>query len=299
MGCVETMALIHRIQTANRFAPEHFLAFKVAGQRVGFVKYTIAQRLVDWPQVFSVDDHAVTLVPALDSASPETRTRAVHQVLLELRQAGLISGWRDEAYRVNQRFSDPPLMLLERAAVPLFGVCGYGVHLNGYVRDGDGLRLWVARRSLCKPTAPGKLDQLVGGGQPANLSLAENLVKECAEEASIPAALAHQARPVGTVSYCLETHLGLRPDILFNYDLQLPADFIPHNADGEVEDFQLLDMDTVSTLVRDGEAFKFNCALVVIDFLIRHGLLDPQEADYPALVEGLRARATALSQLPD
>lgn len=37
--------------------------------------------------------------------------------------------------------------------------------------------------------------------QPAGLSCMDNLVKECQEEASIPAALAKTARPVGVVSY--------------------------------------------------------------------------------------------------
>jgi len=37
--------------------------------------------------------------------------------------------------------------------------------------------------------------------QPAGLSCMDNVVKECQEEASIPAALAKTARPVGVVSY--------------------------------------------------------------------------------------------------
>jgi hypothetical protein len=37
------------------------------------------------------------------------------------------------------------------------------------------------------------------------------------------------------------------------------------------------------------DAFKFNCSLVVIDFLIRHGLIAPADANYFELVTGLRA----------
>lgn len=40
-----------------------------------------------------------------------------------------------------------------------------GVHVNGLVSDGDGLHIWVARRSASKPTWPGKLDHLAAGGQ--------------------------------------------------------------------------------------------------------------------------------------
>lgn len=292
------MGFLQRIQAANRFDPRGFRPLRVAGQRVGFVQHAFAQELQRWPGVFWVHHDSVSLSTALEAATPVSRSEAVHEVLLTLREEGWISGWRDEAYRVNQHFHEPPLLTLERAAVPRFGVCGYGVHLNGYVRDGQQLYMWVARRSRCKPTAPGKLDQLVGGGQPAGLSLIENLHKECAEEAAIPVDLACQARPVGVVSYCLETPQGLRPDVLFNYDLELPREFVPRNTDGEVESFELIDMPQLIALVRDSEAFKFNCALVVLDFLIRHGVLDSSEADYVALREGLSARAKALVQLP-
>lgn len=37
--------------------------------------------------------------------------------------------------------------------------------------------------------------------QPHGLSCAENVIKECEEEASIPVELAQRARPVGAVSY--------------------------------------------------------------------------------------------------
>ena len=138
------------------------------------------------------------------------------------------------------RWAGQPALVLERAAVPLFGITAYGVHMNGYVTGEDGTqRMWVARRSLSKPTGPGKLDQLVAGGQPHGIGLRDNLMKECAEEAGIPAALAEQARPVGAISYVLETEQGMRPDVLFNFDLELPASFDPVNEDGEVDAFYL------------------------------------------------------------
>jgi hypothetical protein len=39
--------------------------------------------------------------------------------------------------------------------------------------------------------------------------------------------------------------------------------------------------------VRDSEDFKFNVALVIIDFLIRRGFVTPDDPDYVALVDGL------------
>ncbi|MED6310149.1 MAG: hypothetical protein VX624_09650 [Pseudomonadota bacterium] len=68
----------------------------------------------------------------------------------------------------------------------------------------------------------------------------------------------------------------------------MPADFEPVAADGEVDEFMLWPIEQVAAKVRDTFAFKFNCNLVIIDFLIRHGILDPDsEPDYTDLCRGL------------
>lgn len=69
----------------------------------------------------------------------------------------MITGWRDELLPVVDSFSDDPVLLLERAAIPLFGFKAYGVHINGFVRDDKTkkIMLWVAKRSKTKSTFPG------------------------------------------------------------------------------------------------------------------------------------------------
>src|SRR3546814_7676202 len=102
---------------------------------------------------------------------------------------------------------------MERGAVPLFGVPAFGVHVNGYVATADGPRLWVGRRAKHKTVATGKLDHLVAGGQPYGLGLMENVIKESAEGASVPAALAALARTVGAVRHICERTEGMRNDV--------------------------------------------------------------------------------------
>jgi len=124
---------------------------------------------------------------------------------------------------------------------------------------------------------------------PAGLSLFDNLLKEAAEEADIPAALAGRAVPVGAITYCCAGERGLKPDTLFCYDLELSEDFVPVNTDGELTGFTLWPAEDVLASVRDTDDFKFNVNLVILDFAIRHGLLTPDtEPDYEALVLGLR-----------
>ena len=49
--------------------------------------------------------------------------------------------------------------------------------------------MWIGRRARDKPTFPGMLDNFVAGGQPIGIGLMDNLIKEAAEEAGVPAAV--------------------------------------------------------------------------------------------------------------
>ena len=280
------MSLLDRIRECNVHDLSRFVPFTVAGVRVGWVKKTFIERLEAFPEVFEASERGVAMAPGL--ATPEARTEAATSALRQLADEGVIEGWRDEYYPVGTSFTAPPLMLMERAAVPFFGVRAYGIHVNGVVRDGGDTRLWIGRRAPDKHTFPDQLDNLIGGGQPAGIGLLDNLMKEAEEEASIPPDLAATAAPVGLVSYCCETEYGLKPDVLFLYDLELPSDFVPVNRDGEVAEFMLWPVERVLETVAETQDFKFNCNLVCIDFAVRHGFVAPDEPDYVEIVQGLR-----------
>lgn len=287
------MSFLERIDAVNQYNPNHFRSFFVAGKKLGFVKHAFAESLTRWQTVFSVDDSGVSLSSALSTAA--ARSHAVAEVLCTLRDEGVVRGWRDEYYPVSSSLSEPPYLVMERAAVPLFGIRAYGVHLNGFVRNEHGVKMWVGQRSQSKSTAPGKLDQLVAGGQPVGIGLWDNVLKECWEEAGIPAEIARRAKPVGAISYCRETPQGLRPDVIFTFDLELPADFTPVNQDGEVADFFLWPMERVILTVQDSTSFKANCALVVIQFLVRHGFVDPEHPDYLTILHALLSNYDVLA----
>ena len=280
------MSFLDRIDACNAHDLSHFAPFVVAGQRVGWVKRDFAARLEQYAGVFAVSPDTVALAVGL--ADYPSRTRAVGGALADLARQGAIDGWRDEPYPVGTSFAGPHLFEMERAAVPLFGVRAYGVHVNGFVRDGAEIHMWVARRAAGKQTYPGMLDNMIAGGQPVGIGLKANLIKEAAEEANVPADLAKTAIPVGAISYTQETDIGLKPDVMFNYDLEVPADFRPENTDGEIAAFHLWPARKVMEVVAETTEFKFNCNLVNIDFFVRHGLIDPEDPDYLAIVRGLR-----------
>lgn len=279
------MSYLDRIRDCNGHDLGRYRPFRVAGVQVGHVREDRVADLAPFAEALAIGETGIAFSPAL--ASVEARTAAMDGILRILADSNKIGGWRDEPYVVSAGYGAPPLLLMERAGVAFFGVRAYGVHMNGYVRRPDGMWMWIGRRARTKSTYPGLLDNMVAGGLPYGLTPVDNLVKECQEEAAIPPALARQARPVGAITYCAETEEGLRPDVQFCFDLELPADFVPRNTDGELDSFALMPIAEVAAIVRDTREFKFNCNLVVIDFLVRHGLIPPDDPDYVAIVRGL------------
>lgn len=276
---------LRHVIACNRWTPGDYLPFVIGGVAVGRVRRDIAQRLAEFPDLFAVDVHAVTLPAAF--ADFDARSRALDAAVDRLARIGLVNKKRNELYPVAPRFTDAPLAQLDRGAVGVFGVRSYGVHLNGYVERDDGLALWIGTRALDKLVAPGKLDNLVAGGQPIGLSLAQNLIKECAEEADIPEALAKRAHAVTAITYAMAVPEGMRADTLFVYDLALDRSFVPRNTDGELQGFTLMPIAEIAERVRATDDVKFNVNLVIIDFLIRHGVLGPAHPEYLDLVAGL------------
>lgn len=281
------MSFLDKIRACNDWAPEDYVPFLVAAERLGQVRRTFAEALVARDPDFALDAAGLSWHAA--PAGFAARSERFERILSELIDAGLISHRHGEPYPVCAGDREQTRFLIDRAAAPYFGVRAFGQHLNGYVRTANGLELWVGRRAADRRNYPRHLDHLVAGGLPWGVTLAENLRKECHEEAGIAADLADRAVPVGAVTYCRSAAAGLKPDAIYCYDLELPAGFRPVCTDGEVAEFFRWPVEQVLATVRDTDDFKLNCNLVIIDFLIRHGILGPADPDYLAIVQGLRA----------
>jgi hypothetical protein len=278
------MSFRDRIAACNNYDPKRVVPLFAGGERVGLLRRDNAEALRRFPDVFAVANDRVNLLARGDVAAV---SRAVDGVVDALMAEGRVPKWRNETFDVAPRWGAPPVFRLDRGAVPFFGTRAYGVHLNGYRRGSGTLQLWVGRRSPDKRVAPDKLDNLVAGGVGNGYGLDETLLKEGEEEASILRSLTGQAIPVGAVSYRMETELGIRDDVLFVYDLEMPADFVPENQDGEIAHFELMPASAVVDRVRASEDFKFNVNLVILDFALRHGLLRPDDPEYLDIATGL------------
>jgi len=232
------------------FRPQLFVPLALGGRRIGWLRPELAARLSTWPTVFAATPERVTLL----------KPDALMPVLEVLAEDGFIPGWRNERYRIEDLFD------IERAAARPFGLTTQAVHLNGIV----GERMWLARRSATKPIDPGMLDNLVGGGVSVGFSVEATLIKEAWEEAGITAELARKATAGATLSVLREVPEGVQSETITIYDLELPADFRPHNQDGEVSEFKLVTFAEV-----EREVLAYEAGLVALDYLQRRRARGP------------------------
>ena len=258
--------LLHHISAVhNAVLPGERLVFCAGPHHIGYLRPDLAARL-------AALEHSVTIA--------DGRVTLPLQMLPKLNELATALGIppRAEDFDIREAADSPVLGVLDRGALPSFGVIGVGVHLNGLVRRADGWHVWIGRRAADKKLDPGKLDNLVAGGVPAGLTPFETLLKEGEEEAALPEALTAKARQVARFAYNMERPEGLRRDVIYAYDLELPEDFQPHPSDGEVEHFDLWSLPRVLEVLTTTDEFKFNVALVLIDLLIRYGTIEGQAA---------------------
>ncbi|XP_053675784.1 uncharacterized protein LOC128726028 [Anopheles nili] len=274
--------------------------FVVDGHQVGLVSQNVIEQLLKYPEVFHIraPEHGKQNIVELNPAFRDYNTRSQHvdRILREFREQGMfvaLKGWRDECYDVKS--SSGSLLKMDRSATCLFGVRNYGVEINGYVRHPTkGLCIWLQQRSDTKQTWPGKWDNMVSGGLAVGYGVHETAVKEAAEEASIPGHLIKNLVSAGCVSFFFESERGLFPNTEFVYDLELPEDFVPDNSDGEVQNFQLLPANECLERVFMPD-FKTTSCPVVIDFLIRHGIITPEnEMNFTQVIEMLHVPLQSL-----
>lgn len=276
---------LKHIARNNHYNITDFHPFYIDNQLIGYISKEFFNILKSQTPYFTNSSQGIILSSELNNF--EKKSAFFDTLLHSFLDQKLIDPFRDEFYGVAQSIEKKPLFKIRRGASSYFGFRNYGVHLNGYVIKNGHMFMWIGKRSSSKQVAPNKLDHIVGGGLPLGLSVFENLVKESQEEANIPVDYLYQAKSVNNINYCRQTGPKLRRDTIFVYDLELPESFIPTNKDGEVDEFMLLPIKDVIAYLQEDDLFKFNCNLVLIDFLIRHGFLTKDDSNYLKIIEEL------------
>jgi len=279
------MSYLDRINLCNKYDESNKVPFVLEGTRVGQIFKKNEVYCLE-SGIFVREAHGLTLKE--DCKTFEERTEALRIFAKKALADEVVDAYMNENYPVLTSASAKPLAFIDRGISTLLGTLSFGQHLNAYVMTEEGMKMWIGRRAYNKGYEAGKLDHLVAGGLPYDLSPWENLQKESYEEAGMSEALALQAKEVGFVSYKYDYTYGGKEDIIYCYDLELREDFVPVCTDGEVEAFYLMPIEEVAKIVKETNEFKLNCNLVIIDFLVRHGYIGVEDEDYVAIVKGLR-----------
>tara|TARA_B110001452_G_C15196591_1_gene415320 strand:- start:269 stop:1198 length:930 start_codon:yes stop_codon:yes gene_type:complete len=286
-------SLLSRLRALDATTHAHkYTGFVVGGRCVGQVQRSLVQLLLSCSgqhgPCFEEDGGGALSLVDRTHPTATHRTTAMRVATQALIDNALIKKEHGDLFPIAARWNAEQLCVVDRNAAPYFGVTSIGVHLHCYCRTEEGsLQLWVAQRALDKSTYPGLWDPTVAGGQPANLGLRENMVKEAGEEAGLDAALAERAVSTGVLSQMTSKADGscLKQSLYFVWEMEVEADWEPSAADGEVARFERWDMARLETEVREGELLRPAMNLVMTDFLLRHGVITPDnEPDYEQLI---------------
>ena len=205
------------------------------------------------------------------------------------------------------------LATVNRNTAPYLGITSVGVHLLCYVNDDQGIdgvgdknesgrsnvSLWLAQRAAIKSHNALRWDPTVAGGQPASMGFFENVVKEAGEEAGIdPDLVTERAVTTGCLSQmtCKPDGTCMKPSLYYTWDMQVDKKtFVPRPADGEVSAFELCSAKQLEYEVRHGDRLRPAMILVVTDFLIRHGVITPDnEPDYAQILSAMHRERLVL-----
>lgn len=229
-----------------------------------------------------------------------------------------LNGGKSSFHAVLTPRQDIHGVAMPSAARGIFGIMTAGVHLNAYtsIKDGDKVdRIWVARRSQFA-TYPGLLDQIVAGGMDPTdgVDPANTLRHEAEEEArwrrkgddeklfqsnlsdAWSRDLIGEVQDAGRIYFCLrkDASAGAReenhiePGVRFCFDLKIKESVEPvaNSAEAAIGRFLSLSVGEVVASL-EARQWKPNSGLVMLDFLLRKGLVDDEKC---AMIRNLRKK---------
>ena len=175
----------------------------------------------------------------------------------------VVQHWRDEQLAVCNAQGEQ-LATVERGIVRPLGIATRAVHLVGCAPDG---RVWVQQRALCKASEPGLWDTLMGGMVSAQDSIESALARETWEEAGLRLEALAELRHGGQVVLRKPSSDGADAGYVVEhvdwYRYTVPDGVPPLNQDGEVLQFELLDLSELARRLQRDE-FTTEAALVLL-----------------------------------
>ena len=218
--------------------------------------------------------------PAWQVNGPVTQTlNQIAHAMRAARVGHVAHYWRGEQLGVYSP-SGECLGSVERGAVRPLGIATRAVHLVGRTANGA---MWVQQRALNKANDPGQWDTLMGGMIAVNDDLQTALVRETQEEAGLDVAQLHGVAQRGRVSIARPTDddapagstisattattaipgIGYMVEVIDWFEGVVPNGVVPVNQDGEVAQFQLLEMPELVERLQRNE-FTLEASMILV-----------------------------------
>jgi 8-oxo-dGTP pyrophosphatase MutT (NUDIX family) len=262
---------------------------------LGYIRHPVALALqaLSPPLLEHVVINSLDRTISLSGRTLEARSLALAEILSHWRASKafpILQRWRDEQIGIHIAPSEL-FATVERAAAPLFGLVGYYVFLIAFSTSNNTFKIWIQKRAKGKNHG-GMLDCTVAGAIGARETPFQSLAREASEEAGFSDEIARRAVPVKRGEKVLsiwqireEAGGYLRPGCGWGFEVELKEGEAPAVVDGEVEEFNLMDLDELKADLLNGE-FMPNAGKVLVEWFGEKGKIGIEEVnlkerDYP------------------
>ena len=168
----------------------------------------------------------------------------------------------------KKKFGLERLFDVERNFLSSFGLPQYGIHCNGWSKKKSDIFFHLAVRSKKLRDFPNHFDNIFAGGQPTGISINDNLKKEASEEAGLTI-LKKNLKAGNVINYSHNNNNQIHSGVIFTYDYYVDKDFEFKNNDGEVQDFESVEVDKIYKIL-EKRLLKPNCIIPIADFFLRN-----------------------------
>jgi hypothetical protein len=276
------MSLLNLIRPYKTVDLTGFVRVRAAGHNLGWTRKTLAGQLASLNPSWSLCDETLTL--ETDGLNATALTEKIDADF----HAAMEKGWipqkpdyphGDDWLGVGGDRGRNALFIIRRFFLRFIGVPIDSVFINGY----ENGAMWLAVRGQGVDFAAGTFDPLVGGARQHDQTIDDALQVEGYQEAGLTASHVNDLKPGSTIQLFYRGSNGFFKNESFHiFDFDTKGVFTPHcQEEWEISGFVKMPFDEVlHTLETSPEKFKGQIQPVLIDFLMRSGVVPETYPDY-------------------
>ena len=132
------MGYLDHIKECNNFSFENKVLFTLDRKSVGYIRVDFIEYFLE-SGYFCKEQNSITLKSEFSSF--DLRSQALDNFAKKAFKDGITNIYMNEPYGVIETTNAKPLCLADRSISTLLGLTSFGQHLNGYIKDGNKLKM--------------------------------------------------------------------------------------------------------------------------------------------------------------